>query len=64
MAATVQLPVTLEIDEIDQEFLANATDEAARMPADLGAQTLRKHHNVATGHFIAALQVKFWINIY
>lgn len=32
--ATVDLPILVEVDQIDQQLVADAADEAGRVPAD------------------------------
>lgn len=32
--ATVDLPILVEVDQVDQQLVADTADEAGRMPAD------------------------------
>lgn len=56
MASTVEIAIALKVYQVDQELLADAADKAARMPAQLGAQSLCEDHNVTAGELLLALQ--------
>lgn len=34
VSATVDLPILVEVDEVDQQLIADTADEAGRVPAD------------------------------
>ena len=56
MPSTVQLPLSIEVDEIYQQLLTDATREAGRMPAGVGPCSRREHTDVTTWQSLFALQ--------
>ena len=48
VAAAIQLPVTVEVDQIHQQLLARRAHEARRVPDPVLASTGRKHSDVTT----------------
>ena len=48
MAAAEEFPVLVEVDEVDEQLLADGADEAGRMPDAVLSGTGRRHAYVAT----------------
>ncbi len=59
MPATEQLLVLVEVDEVDQQLLANLAGETGRVPGFVGARAAGRHADVTAVHIFAALQKKF-----
>ena len=57
----VEPAVAVEINQIDEELAANATTEAARVPA-LRTGARRHHHHVSARHRLATLGLDFKTN--
>lgn len=56
MASTIHASIAMEVDEIHEQFAANAAREAARMPAGVRSQARGKDGNVPRGNQFVALQ--------
>ena len=56
MPATVELPILVEVDEVDQELLANLTTEAGWMPGSVRSSSARRYTDISTMHILPALQ--------
>lgn len=56
MASTIHASIAMEVDEIHEQFAANAAREAARMPTGIRSQARGKDGNVPRGNQFVALQ--------
>lgn len=56
MASTIHATIAMEVDEIHEQFTANAAREATRMPAGIRSQARGKDGNVPRGNQFVALQ--------
>lgn len=55
MSTTVQPILAMEVDQIDQQLLANTASETGRMPAGVGLEPRRKHHHVTGRRTLSTL---------
>ncbi len=51
-----ELPVLVEVDEVDEELLADGADEAGRVPQVAGAEAGGRHADVAAVNASRALE--------
>ena len=56
VSSAVELSVPEEVDEVDEQLLAHAAGEAARVPTGSGASTGREHAHVTLAHSLIALE--------
>jgi len=56
MPSTVKLTLPIEVDEIHEQLLADATREARRVPAGVGPRARCEHADIATRQALLALQ--------
>lgn len=54
--SAIQLPLSIEVDEIHKQLLTDATREARRMPARVWSSSRREHTYIATRQSLLALQ--------
>ena len=56
--AAEQLLVLVEVDQVDEELLADLAGEAGRVPGPVGTGPAGRHTNVAPVHIFAALELE------
>jgi hypothetical protein len=56
MTSTIKSALSVKVDQIHQQLLANTTIEAGRMPANIRPKSGSINRNVTVRHHIAALE--------
>ena len=56
VSAAVKAPVAVKVDQVNEQFAADAARKAARVPAVRWAGAGRHHSHIATSHRIRALK--------
>ena len=55
MSAAKNVAIFVEVDEIDEKFVAGVADETRRMPAGAGPRARRPHRDIAPADAVAAV---------
>jgi len=58
MPATEEFPVLVEVDEVDEQLLADGADKAGRMPDAVLSGTRGRHANVAAVNVAGTLKIR------
>ena len=64
MPAAEEFPVLVEVDEVDEQLLADGANEAGRMPDAVLSGTRRRHADVTAVNVAGALQKNIMSIIY